>query len=66
LVVDLMTDAQETNTGSYAVLFPREQGPQPSLRNGELVPGAAVDAVDERVVPLAECSENWRSAAAAL
>src|SRR5271156_1678733 len=53
-----MTDAQETNTGSCAALFPREQGLQPSPRSGELVPGAAVDAVDECEVPLGGCSEN--------
>ena len=53
-----MTDAQETNAGSCAALFPREQEPRPSPRNGELVPGAAVDAVDECVVPLGGCSEN--------
>jgi hypothetical protein len=55
LVVDLMTDAQ---ADSCAALFPREQEPRPSPRNAELVLRAAVDAVDERVVPLGGCSQN--------
>ena len=53
-----MTDAQETNADSCAALFPREQEPRPSPRNAELVLRAAVDAVDERVVPLGGSSQN--------
>jgi hypothetical protein len=53
-----MTDAQETDAGSCAALFPREQEPRPSPRNGELVLRAAVDAFDECVVPFGRCSQK--------